>query len=129
VVGLDTGFFVKLLGADERARDLWRKLADPGRRAGCSCLTLFELDRLALRGQLDRRRTDTLLNALPAACRVVWITRTAVLTAAARVSHSASLPAVDALIFASLKGAGARTIYTTDDWSTVQERGVKIVNL
>jgi predicted nucleic acid-binding protein len=129
VLGLDTGFFVKLLGGDEKARALWREVGRGTKQAAVSCISFFELDRLTLRGKLDRASTNTLLNALPHVCVPAWIGNAKITQRAARFSHSAGLPAVDALILASLIEEGAKTVYTTDDWETVREKGIKIIKI
>jgi predicted nucleic acid-binding protein len=48
----------------------------------------------------------------------------------ARLSHGLGIPAVDALILASLLEAGALTIYTTDEHiACYRGKGVEVVNL
>jgi predicted nucleic acid-binding protein len=127
--GLDTGFFVRLLQGHQRARNLWQDLGQGQEQGAFSCLTVFELERLALQGKLDRQRTDVLLAALPNVCTIVWLNTSSVVLRAARIAHGTGLPAVDALILAGLLAAGAQTVYTTDDWSTYHERGVQIVQI
>ena len=127
--GLDTGFFVRLLQGDQGARDLWQALGQGQEQGVFSCLTVFELERLALQGKLDRQRADVLLAALPNICAIVWLDTASVVLRAARIAHGTGLPAVDALILAGLLAAGAQMVYTTDDWSTYHERGVQIVRL
>jgi predicted nucleic acid-binding protein len=127
--GLDTGFFVRLLQGDQRARTLWQALGQGQEQGVFSCLTVFELERLALQGTLDRWRTDVLLVALPHVCTIAWLDTISVVLRAARIAHGTGLPAVDALILAGLLAAGAHTVYTTDDWSTYHERGVQRVRI
>ena len=113
-VGFDTGFFVRLLQADARAAGVWADVR-AGRVAGAvSCLTLFELDRLGLRGQIARGPTEALVDALPATCRVVWLgAGDGPDGGAARLAHGNGLAMADAVILASLLDAGAAAVYTT----------------
>ena len=116
-VGFDSGFFFRLLAADPRAASAWAPVATGDAPAAVSCLTLYELDRVALRGALDRAAADLLLAELPALCRVVWLDASAgpdLLRRAARLSHGVGLAMADALILASLLDAGAESVYTTD---------------
>lgn len=129
MIGFDTGFFVKLLRADGRAITIWRQIVSGKKTGVSSCLTLFELERLALQGALDRTKASALIAEIPRACQVAWLTSAAITNRAARISHSAGLPGIDALILAGVAAAGARTVYTTDDWSTASVKPVKIVRL
>ena len=56
MIGLDTGFFVELLKGNVRAIEIWQNIID-GDECTVSCLTLYELRRLCLKGILQ---TDTL---------------------------------------------------------------------
>lgn len=127
--GLDTGCFIRLLQGHQRARTLWQALGQGQEQGVFSCLTVFELERLALQGTLDCQRTDVLLAALPNVCTIVWLDTSSVVLRAARMAHGTGLPAIDALILAGLLAAGTQTVYTTDDWSTYHERGVQIVRI
>jgi predicted nucleic acid-binding protein len=117
MIGLDSGFFFRLLAGHPRATTAWSPVATGDAPAAVSCLTLYELDRVALRGALDRAAVDLLLSELPALCYVVWIGDAhgpELLRRAARLAHGTGLAMADALILASLLDAGAGTVYTTD---------------
>jgi predicted nucleic acid-binding protein len=129
MIGLDTGFFVRLLELNEHAVALWNGIANGEAEAVCIGLTLFELERLALRGAIDRTETDVLLDALEDIVHVAWIGSTELARSAARVSHGTGLPSVDALIFSLLVHHGATTIVTTDDWSAAGTREVEILRI
>ena len=117
VAGFDTGFFVRLLQADPRAVAVWADVR-AGRASGAaSSLTLFELDRLGLRGVVERGPAEALVDALPQTCRVVWLDAAegaGRLRRAARLGHGNGLAMADAVILQSLLDAGATTVYTTD---------------
>lgn len=117
VAGFDTGFFVRLLQADPRAVAVWADVR-AGRAVGAaSCLTLFELDRLGLRGVVERGQAEALVDALPQACRIVWLDAAEGadrLRRAVRLGHGNGLAMADAVILQSLLDAGAATVYTTD---------------
>lgn len=116
MIGLDTGFFVRLLGGHSGAVEVWTLVAE-GAPAAVSCVSLYELERLALRGVLDRSATDVLHAELPVLCTLVWLDGAEGadrLRRAARLAHGNGLAMADALILTSLLDAGARTVYTTD---------------
>lgn len=93
-------------------------------------LTLFELERLGLRGAIERRAADTLREAIPALCRLQWLDEIEALSQAASIGHGTGLPAVDALILTSLLRAGATVVYTTDeDFERYKKSGIEVVNL
>jgi predicted nucleic acid-binding protein len=117
MIGFDSGFFFRLLAGDPRATTVWSPVAAGDAPAVVSCITLYELDRLALHGALGREAVDLLLAELPALCPVVWLDTVCgpnLLYRAARLSHGIGLAMADALILASLLDAGAETVYTTD---------------
>jgi predicted nucleic acid-binding protein len=89
-------------------------------------LTLFELKRLAFRKNIT---WPDLGGWLERAVTVLDVTaRTA--DDAASISHSAGLPALDALILASLVAAGCRTIYTRDEhFERFTRPGVAVIRL
>ena len=117
LVGFDTGFFVRLIQADGGANRVWEDVR-AGRAAGVvSCLTLFEFDRLGLRGAVERGPAEALVRAIPATCRVVWLGPSDGadrLHRAVRLGHGRGLAMADAVILTSLLDAGASTVYTTD---------------
>ena len=113
-LGFDTGFFHRVVGRDETATHVWADVR-AGRALGTvSFVTLFELDRLGLRGVLPKDVAEGLVDALPATCRVVWLSEPGPLRRAARLAHGIGLAMADALILSSLLDAGAETVYTTD---------------
>ena len=128
MIGLDTGFFVELLLGNPTAVAVWRELVDGTAEGSVSCMSLFEIERLGLRGAISDHRT--LLDGIPAVCNVHWIYNPEILSAAAGLSHGLGIPAVDSLILAAFLEAGARTVYTSDPHlETYRKKGVKIVNL
>lgn len=129
IVGLDTGFFVRLLQGREEAWRTWRRIVDGEDAGAVSCLSLYELAKLGLRGALSREAVETLVSELPHVCRVVWIEGPDLLDRAARVSHGAGLSMADALILATLLQAGADEIHTTDADLARYEGGPRVVRL
>jgi len=53
MIGLDTGLFVELLRGGPQAVALWEQLIEGEKEALVSCLTLFEIERLALKGTIS----------------------------------------------------------------------------
>jgi predicted nucleic acid-binding protein len=130
VIGLDSGFFIRLLKEDEGAAALWAKVtAEPQEEALVSCLTLYELQRSGLRGLTERRKTDLLLDALPHVCRILWLNDAELVRRAARIAHGNGLAMADALILTSLMEANAEVIYTTDSDLERYQAGPPVVRL
>jgi len=130
MTGLDSGFFVELLKGNDQAVDKWKNIVDGETDAVVCSLTIYELKRLSLKGGLSIAAVQLTIEAILAACQVVWINNCEVLYAAARLAHGNDIPAVDAIILASLLQAGAHTIYSTDrHLLSFIKKGVGIINL
>jgi predicted nucleic acid-binding protein len=129
MVGLDTGFFVRLLQAHPQAVSLWKRVID-GDPAAVSCLSLFELRRLALRGAVEPGAVDVLIKAISGLCETVWLDRLELTAEGADLAHTIGLPSVDALIVASLLSRQVRAIYTTDGhFERCRAKGIRVVLL
>lgn len=109
-VGLDTGFFIKVFEENEEAVQVWERIINGELRALTSSLVLFELRRLFHKlGRIEEFgdvREAILLN-----CEIVPVDPE-VAESGADISHGTGLPAVDALIYASVRKADR--FYTTD---------------
>ena len=129
MIGLDTGFFVELLKAHKEAVELWKKIMD-GEDASVSCLSIFELKRLSLKRAIESEAVETLIEAMLAICKVVWLDNNEVLLSGANLSYGLGIPSMDALILASLVESGAQTIFTTDHHlEGFKKKGVKTQKL
>ncbi len=117
VLGLDTGFFQRLYTGHDQAVAAWDDVR-AGRATGVvSCVSLFELERLGLRGAFPHEVADRLVQSIPAACHVVWLdaaTGADRLHRAARRAHGIGLAMADAIILTSLLDAEASIVYSTD---------------
>jgi predicted nucleic acid-binding protein len=113
MIGLDTGFLLRLLEGNPEAVRIWKALME-GDDSATSSLTLFELRRLAMTGKIRPDAADTVIEGLLGISRIVWLDSAELMERAASLSHSVGLPAVDALILTGLLAAGAVDIYTTD---------------
>jgi len=123
LVGLDTGFFFSLRERHPQALRVWEDETE----LVTSVIVLFEIQRQVLRTAWPRGAE--FLRSIQRACTVVPVTTQTALRAA-RISYGTRIPAVDALILASLLLAGCTVIYTRDpDLERFQSRGVRIVNL
>jgi predicted nucleic acid-binding protein len=130
MTGLDTGFFVELLRGNPEAITVWKTIVDGTEDVSTSCLTVFELKRLALKGALKADEVETTVQAILAVGKVVWIDSTDVCERASRLSHGLGIPAIDALILAGLLDSGAQEIYTTDsDFEAYKKNSVVIKRL
>ena len=128
MIGLDTGFFVEFLRGDSRAVSVWESLIEGDEEGVVSCLTLFEIERLGLKKGIDG--AETLLEAIPAVCRVLWIEEPNILSSAAALSHGLGIPAVDSMILAGFLAEKTRVIYTTDrHLEAYKKKSIKVVNL
>jgi len=129
MIGLDTGFFVELLRKNLKAMEVWQGIME-GDDSTVSCLTLYELKRLSLRGVIESEAVSTLLEAIGAICKIVWLDKAEILTAAATISQSYGIHAIDSLIIAGLTSSKVRTIYTTGShMEKYKRKGVNIINM
>ncbi|MBI4320254.1 MAG: type II toxin-antitoxin system VapC family toxin [Chloroflexi bacterium] len=129
MVGLDTGYFIKLLEGHGEAAEVWSGIMD-GDEATVSCLTLFELARLARRGAIATQAEATLREGIGALCHLSWLDKPDNLLLGADLSHGLGIPAVDALILAAFVAAGATVIYTADGHlEAYRKKGVRVTRL
>ena len=129
MIGLDTGFFVELLRKNLKAVEVWEGIIE-GDESAVSCLTLYELKRLSLKGVIEPDAVNTLLEAIGAICKVVWLDKTEILTEAAAISQSHGIHAIDSLIVAGLAFSKVKTIYTTDSHiEKYKKKGVSVILL
>ena len=123
MIGLDTGFFLDLLKGRHEAVDLWKAGLNDEVDLVVSCLSLFEIERLGLRGAIQG--AEVIVESITGMCTVVWLDQD-VLSRGARFSHGLGIPAVDSLILASLVSTGCTEIYTTDS-HLESYKGAKVV--
>jgi predicted nucleic acid-binding protein len=124
MIGLDTGFFIELINGNEEAVSLWKSCLDDEVELVVSSLTLFEIERLGLKGKL--KNSEAILDAIDSVALVVWLERD-MLSLAARFSHGLGIPAVDSLILACLVSNGCTKIYTTDSHLEAYQSNTVIV--
>jgi predicted nucleic acid-binding protein len=99
-------------------------------RAFVSSLTLFELERLALKGKIKKEDCDVLIQAIEGICTIGWLHSRDILSTGARLSHGLGIPAMDALILSWFVASDVTLIYTTDShFELYQKKGITIVNL
>jgi len=129
MIGLDTGFFVELVRNNSMAVTIWEGIVE-GDESAVSCLTLYELKRLSLKSVIESNAVNTILEAIRAICKVVWLDKTEILTGAAAISQSHSIHAIDSLILASLATLNVKTIYTSDaHFEKYKKKGVSVILL
>lgn len=129
MIGLDTGFFVELLRNNSVAVRIWEGIIE-GDESAVSCLTLYELKRLSLKGVIESNAVDIVVEAIRAICRVVWLDNVEILIGAAAISQNHNIHAIDSLILVSLVTLNAKTIYTTDSHiEKYKKKGVHIINM
>ncbi len=113
-IGLDTGFFVRLLQGERAAVNVWEQITRRGASAAISCVTLYERQKLGLWGVVEKQSADVLGEELPILCQVVWLTEPMLLRRAAHVADGNGLAMADAIILISLLEVKVAVIYTTD---------------
>jgi len=127
MIGLDTGFFIELMNGNDEAIRLWKSCLDEEVELVVSSLTLFEIERLGLKGRL--RDADAILDAIHSVTLVAWLDRD-MLSVAARLSHGLGIPAMDSLILVCLISNNCTEIYTTDaHLEAYQNNRVRVINL
>ncbi|WP_297445188.1 PIN domain-containing protein [Desulfurobacterium sp.] len=112
-IGLDTGFFVKLLLGFQEAAEVYNRIIEGEVVDVVSVIVVFELRRLALRGLIDRQAYEVLERSWPVLFQVESVDRELALEAAS-ISHGTGLPAAGALIYTTCKGSGSDSFYTVD---------------
>jgi len=86
MTGLDTGFFVELIKGNQQTLRVWNAVLDR-EDSVVSCISLYELKKLALKGSIDRHSADVLLEAIKNICIISWLDNDDILIAAANMSH------------------------------------------
>ena len=128
MTGLDTGYFVKLLQGHEVALSVWKEIVSGDRKAVVAGLSLFELERLGLRGAISHHQQ--LIESIPNVVSMAWICDVKLTSRAARLSHGSGIPALDSLILARFEAYRVTTVYTTDsDFMRYRSPDVSVVIL
>ena len=129
MIGIDTGFFVELIKGNKQTLKVWNEILD-GEDSVVSCITLYELKKLALKGSIDSHSVDTLLEAIKNICNIAWLDNSDVFMSAANLSHGLGLHMSDSFILSGFIKYNATTIYTVDPHlSFYKKKGVNIVLL
>ncbi|MDR2017289.1 MAG: hypothetical protein LBQ00_00110 [Syntrophobacterales bacterium] len=129
MIGLDTGFFIEVLKANEQAVTVLQKIHD-GEDACVSGLTIFELRRLALKGLLEKDFIDVVVQNIPVFCTVCWLDNGEIHDFAAGLANDLGISAMRSLILTGLILSGAETIYTTDPhMESYAGRGVAVIKI
>jgi len=127
MIGLDTGFFLELLWGNKEATELWKSGLNDEVHLAVSCLSLFEIERLGLKGVIQS--ADVIQESINGMCELVWLDQE-VLSQGARLSHGLGIPAIDSLILASLLSYNCSEIFTTDSHlEAYQSNRVTVRNL
>jgi predicted nucleic acid-binding protein len=129
MIGLDTGFFFKLLKGNRQATEIFEHIDDDTDLC-VSCLTIFELKRLSLRGALEEAAVNGLIDNIMSLCHISWLNNVEIHNVAASLSHGLGIPAIDSLILAGFILNGSETIYTTDShMEKYVKKGVRVIKL
>ena len=129
MIGLDTGFFIRLLENKKEAVRIWQGIVE-GEESSVSCLTIFELKRLSMKKAIDEETTGLIIDAILSICKVAWIDGKEILLMGANLSHGLGIPAVDALILTGFLVLNVDTIYTTDSHlAGFRKKEVKVIRI
>jgi len=127
MIGLDTGFFIELMNSRQEAVNLWKSALEDEVDLVVSALTLFEIERLGLKGKL--RDWEAVVHAIENVTIVATLERET-MSLGARLSHGLGMPAIDSLILASLISHAVDEIWTTDShFEAYHSKNVAIKNL
>jgi hypothetical protein len=95
-----------------------------------SCLSIFELKKLMLKGAIDKKSTDVILEDIKDFCEIIWIDEEKYLITSSRISHGNHIPAIDSIIIGSLIDSKVKIFYTTDShFNSYKKNGFSIVML
>ena len=112
--GLDTGFFFRLFDGGERARAVWSAITAGEATGVGAALSVYELQRNALKGVLVRDDVDAFLDELPHLCTMRESLSTADGRHAARLAWGNGLAMADALILQAFLAEEVTRVLTTD---------------
>ena len=130
-IGCDTGFFGGLLEHQGEVEEVWQTAAEGEHQLVMSCISLFELRRLGLRGAFPKDRVEEALEYLPESCEIVWLgsENGYLLERASRIAHGNGLAMADAIILTSLMAANVEVIYSSDSDFEAYPAGPRIVKI
>lgn len=129
MIGIDTGFFIELIKGNKQTSEIWNDIID-GEDSVTSCISLYELKKLALKGSIDNHSVDISLEAIKNTCSIAWLDDPEIFMTAANLSHGLGLHMSDALILSGFIKYNATTIYTVDPHLCLyKKRGIHIILL
>lgn len=121
--GLDTGFFFRLFEGETRSREVWTDVTEGTAEGIVSSLSVYELQRNALKGLLVREDVEVFLDKLPILCTLHDSLSRETAQRAAHLGWGNGLSMADALILQAFLEAEATHILTTDHALTAYEGG------
>jgi len=129
MIGIDTGFFIELIKGNKQALEVWNEILE-GEDSVVSCVSLYELQRLALKGSIDSHSVNTLLEAIKNICNIAWLDHSEIFMAAAHLSHGLGLHMSDSFILSGFIKYKATKIYTVDaHFCQYKKKGVDVILL
>jgi predicted nucleic acid-binding protein len=124
--GLDTGFFFALMRGDDRPWSVWTSITDGAASGVVSTLSVYELQRNAMKGLLVREDVEAFLDDLPLLCTMHDTLSSAAAQRAARLGWGNGLSMADALILQAFLDEEVTHVLTTDHDLTVYEGGPSV---
>jgi predicted nucleic acid-binding protein len=128
--GRDTGFFVLHNRRHPLAQTVWSAIGSGERLAVVSAISLYEIQRLGLKGVITPIYAKQCLESISQACDVVWIDRLELLKKSAQIRHGWGLSLSDNIVLSAFLARGRREIYTTDTvLETYRRKSAQVINL
>ena len=127
MVGIDTGFFVRLMKGDSKPVEFWTSLANSDTLPVISVLTLGELLYISFRlGQPDKGKE--LVDSIEKSARVLPVDRP-IAEKGASLKAGLGIPYIDSIILATFMIFGCREIHTTDrnHFAEIKNKGISFV--
>lgn len=131
LIGCDTGFYKHLLKENKLALEVWEGAQTGSHDLVTSCISLYELRKLGLKGEMNKKQAFEVASLLPKLSTVIWLSEqnSFLYEQAALIAHGNALSMADALILCSLMSAGVERIYTTDSDFLKYKKGPQIIQL
>jgi len=121
--GLDTGFFFRLFDGTDRSREAWAAVTETAATGVVSTVSVYELQRHALKGLLVRDDVEAFLEELPLLCTMHDPLTAEGAQRAAHLGWGTGLAMADALILQSFLDEDVTHVLTTDRDLTAYEAG------
>ena len=91
---------------------MWERIENDAVSAASSGMTIYELKKLLIKGEISIRCGTVLINSIIAGFKIIWMDNPEIFETAANLSHGNGIHTSDSLILSSFLLSGITTIYT-----------------